>query len=504
MNTEDIKPNIWLDLQNNVITAAGQASTPTTCNAELTNFYSDIGLETMARDAGVIEVEVATQAEVPQTQLPQQKNKTYKIIAVQVPSKNQGQTYQVTHANHPMPQILLAPAHLQQPHIEIKSEPISTYPPQQHHHQLQHQLHHHQQQQFQIISPRTATTTTATNSWLLHNAASANNKRRNLNDSVESFLPESGRRRKGSNSGKGLRHFSMKVCEKVQRKQITSYNEVADELVSEISDETGEGEISQMDQSFDQKNIRRRVYDALNVLMAMNIISKEKKEIKWIGLPTNTDQEYQMLEQQEMEIMKRVQDKKKQLSELIIQQVAFKNLVERNRQLEEKNEAPPPNSTIQLPFILVTTSKDTVIECNISSDKSEYSFKFDRVFSIHDDIDVLKAMGMAFNLDKGHCLKEDFEKVLKMIPNALHPFVYEMANRKNYIKVEPESTPQSGAAKNSSNVGSKKIIESTVYTEYTSESLDNLSWPVTYGTGTDVSSCASRSDQPSPICSDSD
>ena len=28
-------------------------------------------------------------------------------------------------------------------------------------------------------------------------------------------------------SGKGLRHFSMKVCEKVQQKGITSYNEVS-------------------------------------------------------------------------------------------------------------------------------------------------------------------------------------------------------------------------------------------------------------------------------------
>jgi len=51
-----------------------------------------------------------------------------------------------------------------------------------------------------------------------------------------------------------------------------------------------------MGPQFDQKNIRRRVYDALNVLMAMNIISKEKKEIRWIGLPTNTAQECQGLE----------------------------------------------------------------------------------------------------------------------------------------------------------------------------------------------------------------
>lgn len=51
-----------------------------------------------------------------------------------------------------------------------------------------------------------------------------------------------------------------------------------------------------LQQAYDQKNIRRRVYDALNVLMAMNIISKEKKEIRWIGLPTNSVQECRNLE----------------------------------------------------------------------------------------------------------------------------------------------------------------------------------------------------------------
>lgn len=38
-------------------------------------------------------------------------------------------------------------------------------------------------------------------------------------------------------------------------------------------------------QQYDEKNIRRRVYDALNVLMALDIISKDKKEIQWKGLP---------------------------------------------------------------------------------------------------------------------------------------------------------------------------------------------------------------------------
>lgn len=43
------------------------------------------------------------------------------------------------------------------------------------------------------------------------------------------------KRRKTEKVGKGLRHFSMKVCEKVRKKGTTSYNEVADELVAEFA-----------------------------------------------------------------------------------------------------------------------------------------------------------------------------------------------------------------------------------------------------------------------------
>ncbi|XP_006737525.1 transcription factor Dp-2-like isoform X2 [Leptonychotes weddellii] len=159
----------------------------------------------------------------------------------------------------------------------------------------------------------------------------------------------------------------MKVCEKVQRKGTTSYNEVADELVSEF---TNSNNHLAADSAYDQKNIRRRVYDALNVLMAMNIISKEKKEIKWIGLPTNSAQECQNLEIEKQRRIERIKQKRAQLQELLLQQIAFKNLVQRNRQNEQQNQGPPAlNSTIQLPFIIINTSRKTVIDCSISSDK---------------------------------------------------------------------------------------------------------------------------------------
>ena len=56
----------------------------------------------------------------------------------------------------------------------------------------------------------------------------------------------------------------------------------------------------------------------------MNIISKEKKEIRWLGLPTNSVQEATALETDKAERLERIKVKTKQLQDLILQQIAFK------------------------------------------------------------------------------------------------------------------------------------------------------------------------------------
>uniref|UniRef100_F6TKE2 Transcription factor Dp-2 n=8 Tax=Catarrhini TaxID=9526 RepID=F6TKE2_MACMU len=292
---------------------------------------------------------------------------------------------------------------------------------------------------------------------------------------IDSDFSESKRSKKGDKNGKGLRHFSMKVCEKVQRKGTTSYNEVADELVSEF---TNSNNHLAADSAYDQKNIRRRVYDALNVLMAMNIISKEKKEIKWIGLPTNSAQECQNLEIEKQRRIERIKQKRAQLQELLLQkgpllprlecsgtviaycilellgsrelptlasqsaeitgwstmQIAFKNLVQRNRQNEQQNQGPPAlNSTIQLPFIIINTSRKTVIDCSISSDKFEYLFNFDNTFEIHDDIEVLKRMGMSFGLESGKCSLEDLKLAKSLVPKALEGYITDISTGPSWL-----------------------------------------------------------------------
>jgi transcription factor Dp, invertebrate len=172
----------------------------------------------------------------------------------------------------------------------------------------------------------------------------------------------------------------------VEKKKKTTYNEVADDLVSDLSAETG-GPV-------DQKNIRRRVYDALNVLMAMGIIAKEKKEIQWIGLPTNTKQDMEALERERLSLIESIKRKKTSVSELQTQNMGYKSLLDRNQRLEQLDPTHANTDHLPLPFIIVNTKSQTVISLEVAEDRSAFFFNFSLPFEIHDDSEILKRMGL--------------------------------------------------------------------------------------------------------------
>ncbi|KAK2381185.1 hypothetical protein P8452_37240 [Trifolium repens] len=194
----------------------------------------------------------------------------------------------------------------------------------------------------------------------------------------------------GDKNGRGLRQFSMKVCEKVESKGRTTYNEVADELVAEFSDPSN-GVMSPDQQQYDEKNIRRRVYDALNVLMAMDIISKDKKEIQWKGLPRTSQNDIEELKKERLGLRNRIERKAAYLQELEEQFVGLENLIQRNEQLYSSGN--PPSGGVSLPFILVQTRPHATVEVEISEDMQLVHFDFNSSpFELHDDNYVLKAM----------------------------------------------------------------------------------------------------------------
>ena len=159
---------------------------------------------------------------------------------------------------------------------------------------------------------------------------------------------------------------------------------MADELVQEIGREMGVVE------KYDHKNIRRRVYDALNVLMAIDIIRKDKKEIRWLGLPSDASQDVKILEAERVACEKRLAEKKRVMGELVQRHVALKSLIARNQRLEAQSAAPKPptrliipehppsssanptsnnNDRLYLPFILVNAPKDCRVHCEMLEDR---------------------------------------------------------------------------------------------------------------------------------------
>ncbi|CAL8462854.1 g2388 [Coccomyxa elongata] len=209
----------------------------------------------------------------------------------------------------------------------------------------------------------------------------------------------------GRNNGKGLRHFSMKVCEKVESKGRTTYNEVADELVQEFSAPSLQAG-SPGGAAYDEKNIRRRVYDALNVLMAMDIITKDKKEISWQGLPPAPASMLEKLKAEKARLIAKLHQQHAYLKETSKQHAAYRNLIMRHldrpasalASMAAPNGAAP--TALPLPFILIQVNPEASVEIQIADDNRQAMFDFaGTCFRIIGDDEVLYEMNLHMGAD---------------------------------------------------------------------------------------------------------
>ena len=182
----------------------------------------------------------------------------------------------------------------------------------------------------------------------------------------------------------GLRDFSWRVRAKVEEKKTTTCAEVAKELVDEHEAEAGtpKADIS--------KNIRRRVYDALNVMVAIGLIIKQKKTIRWVGLPSAASEQASSLVQENAQLSENIALRQIQLQDLTAQKLAYAALIERNKRL---NPSPPEYRRLRLPFLIISTKNaSTTIQVDMVEDRSEYKFDFSQPFEVHDDSVILNKL----------------------------------------------------------------------------------------------------------------
>jgi hypothetical protein len=203
----------------------------------------------------------------------------------------------------------------------------------------------------------------------------------------------------------GLRLFSRRVWNLVMELSRTTYGEVADALVEECNREAsaGRGDAT----ALEERNVRRRVYDALNVLIALGVIEKTRKQILWRGLPSGSAAEVPAAEAAYEASRVALVEKRRAVRDLCHQQLALRRLVQRNQQTEAANCAKGlftdgeggapgrPPDVLHLPLVTVSSpSPNVTLESQTPAHDvaawSESSLTFDAPFVVHYETDLLR------------------------------------------------------------------------------------------------------------------
>ena len=200
------------------------------------------------------------------------------------------------------------------------------------------------------------------------------------------------------NTAFGLKEISKRVMEIIKQSGKTTYKAISDQIVNEINEKS----------SKDEKNIRRRIYDSLNVMKSMKLFQKDKssKTIMW-----NYDQEIDPLNEIENKnefneknkenkidsgdiasLKKEIKEKNKKLDLLRKELIGLKNVLERNAR---ENNKVPEEEKLYFPFIVIEfpTNKDPKINVALNDNKTKAHFGFDEVISMYGDLDAVSKIG---------------------------------------------------------------------------------------------------------------
>lgn len=143
--------------------------------------------------------------------------------------------------------------------------------------------------------------------------------------------------RAGSRKEKGLKHFSAMVKQQLEQRRDTTFPQIAEDLM--------EGS------KIKQSNLRRRVYDCLNILVALGAVQRlRNKGIRWRGLPTQRPTLDESMKKEVVSISRRIEGKRQHLLALRRERKAVSDLIAYNKWNVGSTEG-----RLQIPFMLVTS-----------------------------------------------------------------------------------------------------------------------------------------------------
>ena len=207
------------------------------------------------------------------------------------------------------------------------------------------------------------------------------------------------------NTAFGLKEISKRVMDIIKQSGKTTYKAISDQIVNEINEKSLK----------DEKNIRRRIYDSLNVMKSMKLFNRDKntKTIMWnYGQefdPLNEIEDKSELNEKNNEtridsadiatLKKEIKEKSNKLELLKMELIGLKNVLERNGKENDKINA---NQKLYFPFIVIEfpTNKDPKINVALNDNKTKAHFGFDEVISMYGDLDAVSKIGNHPNFSK--------------------------------------------------------------------------------------------------------
>ena len=190
----------------------------------------------------------------------------------------------------------------------------------------------------------------------------------------------------------GLKEISNRVMNIIKENGQTTYKDIYDKIVNEMNEKN----------SKEERSLRRRIYDSLNVMKNMNLLIqyKQSKTITW-----NCAQEFDPLNDKNekndanmveadriIELKKEIKLKKENAVLLEKELKALKNVLERNRREDEKI---PENKRLYFPLIIVEffSNREQKINVALNEDQTKAHLGFDEANFMYGDLEIISKIG---------------------------------------------------------------------------------------------------------------
>jgi E2F/DP family winged-helix DNA-binding domain/Transcription factor DP len=144
---------------------------------------------------------------------------------------------------------------------------------------------------------------------------------------------------------KGLKVLSKKIKDILVKNGKASYKVVSDHIVNEMKT------YNEIDKDNESDNIRRRIYDSLNVLEASGVVGKAEKNYFWKGFPNIQSEYNESMGSSVANLKFLIEHKRQTLREVCKRYYSLKELITRNSKMDK------PAEKIDFPFIIIGTEE---------------------------------------------------------------------------------------------------------------------------------------------------